>query len=208
MGSSRSRRRRWYSRGHYIPRPASAQNVTFINWVGVMLAAAGVAIALLGYQSAQINNLRSDVIGEGRESREYFVNHLSEHGVDAVAAADLAAAAILDRDAVAILEGAGPDEWPLSSDRALNVAEELSVDSWKIVQPVYPDGDRLRPDVVCGIDEHGKLIVRGFSREREAALVEYLTGEETAGVPCETDTFFFYLLSDLRSELDDVPQVR
>ena len=37
----------------------------------------------------------------------------------------------------------------------------------------------------------GTLTVRGFSKERNEALVEYRVQGETGGTPCETGTYFF-----------------
>lgn len=181
-----SRRRQYHGRSPRRLPPAEY----IINWLGVSVAIIGTGVGSIGYVTSRYDNLRDDVVGVARETRQYFVQHVSEHvaGADAV---DADAAAAIDRDAVAILEGAGPETLELTDGKIASVADEFSVDSWKIVRPVFPDGDRLRPDAICGIDEHGRLVVRGFSREREAALVSYSTDEDTAGVPCETDTFFF-----------------
>ena len=59
---------------------------------------------------------------------------------------------------------------------------------------VFPNGDRDDPDASCFLKRNGKLTVRGFHRERRAALVEYTAPGDTVGTNCETGTYFFYPL--------------
>ena len=136
---------------------------------------------------ARVDALGSVLLAQIGEIRGYLVTHIGGHDPDEVAAAEES-----DRDAAAIRDGAGPDEWRLVDGTRVPRGHTIDVVDWRWVRQVYPNMDRTDPDAVCGIDQRGKLTIRGFSRERDAALVEYTTSAETGGTPCETGTFFFY----------------
>ncbi len=99
-----------------------------------------------------------------------------------------------DLDARAVRDGAGPDRWQLPDGTFIGKGQVFYVDGWRWVDVVFPADDREDPDATCGIEALGTLTTRGFSSDRNAALVEYTAPGDTAGTPCETGTYFFYPL--------------
>ena len=99
-----------------------------------------------------------------------------------------------DLDARAVRDGAGPDRWQLPDGTSIGKGQVFYVDGWRWVDVVFPADDREDPDATCGIEALGTLTTRGFSSDRNAALVEYTAPGDTAGTPCETGTYFFYPL--------------
>ena len=99
-----------------------------------------------------------------------------------------------DLDARAVRDGAGPDRWQLPDGTFIGKDQVFYVDGWEWVDMVFPASDREDPDAICGIEALGTLTTRGFSSDRNAALVEYTAPGDTAGTPCETGTYFFYPL--------------
>ena len=102
-----------------------------------------------------------------------------------------------DLDANAVLNGAGVRQWPLSDGTSIVIDQVFYVDEWQWVDEVFPDGEREDSNATCGIRPPGTLVVRGFSVERSAALVEYSIQGDTFGTPCDTGTYFFYGLPQL-----------
>ena len=99
-----------------------------------------------------------------------------------------------DLGARAVRDGEGPDRWQLPDGTSIGKGQVFYVDGWRWVDVVFPADDREDPDATCGIEALGTLTTRGFSSDRNAALVEYTAPGDTAGTPCETGTYFFYPL--------------
>lgn len=98
----------------------------------------------------------------------------------------------VDKEAAAILDGAGGKEW-----RNLKVGDFRYADEWKWVDIVVPDSNSVRIDEdTCGLEAKAKLTVAGFNIERNLVLVHYTvpSGSSWGGTPCDPDTYFFYPL--------------
>ena len=102
--------------------------------------------------------------------------------------------AALDKDAAAILDGAGKDEW-----KGLKKGEIRYADKREWVNIVVPNSKSERIEIPrCGLSKKAKLTIRGFSIERMAALVEYTAPNKAAevGTSCDTGIYFFYRLPE------------
>ena len=99
----------------------------------------------------------------------------------------------LDKDAAAILrDGAGPREWQ-TAEETLRVGDVFYVPAWVWVDQVFPHRESSRTeDKSCVLKAKAKLTIRGFSRERNSALVEYTAPGDAAGSSCGTGTLFYY----------------
>lgn len=103
-----------------------------------------------------------------------------------------------DLDARAVRDGAGPARWQLPDGTSIGKGQVFYVDGWRWVDVVFPADDREDPDATCGIEALGTLTTRGFSSDRNAALVEYTAPGDTVGNQCKTGTYFFYPLPQPR----------
>ena len=102
---------------------------------------------------------------------------------------------VLDEDAEAILDSAGPKDWK-SGGRTWNIGDVVYVDQSEWVEEVFPRGEReeLAYSDRCLLEPKGKLTIRGFSSKRRSALIEYTAPGPNGGTPCNTGTYFFYPL--------------
>ncbi len=98
----------------------------------------------------------------------------------------------MDREAAAILDGAGPSEWKTDKE-TLKRGEVFFVETHDFIEFVTPkeDSNRVQNDS-CGIMSKGKLYVQGFSIGRQSALLEYFSPDEAAGSRCKSGTYLFY----------------
>ena len=103
---------------------------------------------------------------------------------------------MLDTDAKAILDGAGPKTINVAG-RSWSTGDVVYVNEWEWVDEIYPYGGRknLTFRATCGLVPTAKLTIRGFSVKRQSALVEYTAPDNRqAGTPCDTGVYFFYRL--------------
>ena len=101
-----------------------------------------------------------------------------------------------DKEAKQLLEGAGLKEWKLGN-RTWKIGDIVYVDGEGWREAVFPDPQsREGPSASCVMGTGGSLTIRGLSKTRHAALVEYTSppGERSGGTQCKTGTFFFYPL--------------
>ncbi len=102
----------------------------------------------------------------------------------------------LDRDAQAILDGAGPKEW-VPGERTWKAGDVVYVDDSEWVEEVFPKLDRPDDSTslgTCILKPKGKLTVRGFSSKQRSALIEYTAPGDGGGTACDTGVYFFYSL--------------
>ena len=109
-----------------------------------------------------------------------------------------------DLQARSIIDGNGPDRWPVAGGREIQRGNVLYLRGGDLTDIVYPNNDRGDEGGLCLLEERARLTVRGFSRERNAALVEYTplseadSGEEDDDQEdsffrlCTSGTHFFY----------------
>ena len=99
----------------------------------------------------------------------------------------------LDKDAKAILVGAGPKEM-IVAGRLWKVGDVVYADEREWIEEVYPHDTRQdsTSGEQCGIGPPGKLTVRGFSIKRKSALIKYTTSDSGAGALCASGVYFFY----------------
>jgi len=182
---------------HSPERPGGARNLAtsrgqelIVQALTILLTITGVGATVNSCLETKFVALENEFESGIREIRGYLVDHLGRRVPDEVAEAETR-----DRIAIAILDGAGPDEWMVGG-REYKRGDRASVDTWQLIRPVYPDGGRTDPNSECSIEEGGEMTVHGFLRGRDEALVEYRVDGLTIGEPCETGTFFFSQLVD------------
>ena len=102
----------------------------------------------------------------------------------------------MDKEAAVILENLEPREWKTNRG-TFKVDEVLYAPGWEWVDVVFPDKQSTRiEEETCGIEATGELKIRGFSTERNSALIEYTAPGDSRGTPCDTGTYFFYGLPE------------
>ena len=153
--------------------------------VGTGAAALVVAIITLVY--AMISGMRTDVSAVVSEMRGYFVDHVADH--------EVVSPDEMDAEAASILDGASPESWTLMGN-VVSIDDSFAVSAPALVEQAFPNRDRGGPIVECSVHEGGVLTVRGFSEERNAALIEYSTDAPTGGTPCESGIYFFFRPAD------------
>ena len=105
---------------------------------------------------------------------------------------------VADKDAAAILAGAGPKEWSTRTEK-YETGDIRFADKWEWVDIVIPNANSTRVNSdICGLDVLGELTIVGFSVTRRAALMRYKAPDSAAGTHCDTDTYFFYPLPPSR----------
>jgi len=94
-------------------------------------------------------------------------------------------------EAKAILDGAGPKEYKVVN-RTWKVGDSVYVDEegteWVDVLNVK-DPEKAEDDS-CIMSLKGKLTIRGFSKRRQSALIEYTAPPDSGG--CSSSVYFFY----------------
>ena len=151
--------------------------------VGAIAGAAGVVLAIIALVFSMISGMRTDMSTLIGELRGYFVDHVADH--EEVSPSEM------DEEAAAILDGASPGSWTLMGN-VLTVGDDFTVVAPAAVEQAFPNRDRSSPIARCSVHEGGRLTVRGFDEERNAALIEYSTDGRTDGTPCESGTYFFF----------------
>ena len=100
-----------------------------------------------------------------------------------------------DIEAAAILDGAGPRAWK-TAQATIEKAEIFYIPESHFLEITMPnsDSDRAEPRH-CRFKAGGKFLVKGFSEDRKAALVQYEAPDgEEGGSKCDTGTTLFYSL--------------
>ena len=107
----------------------------------------------------------------------------------------------LDKDANAILNGSGPRIWTKNgsiNEETWSIGQTLYVKESDWIDEVFPNKDKERENstdsISCLLEPKGKLTVKGFSKKRYSALLEYQAPGDSRGTPCDTPTYFFYPL--------------
>lgn len=97
-----------------------------------------------------------------------------------------------DKEASAILGGAGPKQWKTSTETH-NVGDVRFISKTERVTIVVPNSssDRIEEDS-CVLRAGGSLKIIGFSADRNAALVSYTFPNQSRGTECDTGTYLFY----------------
>ena len=104
----------------------------------------------------------------------------------------------LARHAEAILTGSGRREWPLDDGTALGLGTSFFVSGsfwFSVAIPATAEDGTFLDRGTCLAENGGRLTVRGFSLERQAALVEYEAPSDFVfGTSCHSGTHFFFSL--------------
>ena len=134
----------------------------------ILIAAYREEIDLIGPSTQRPSALTTDQADIGREVR------------------------MADEEAYKILNN-GSEE----PNEGISVGAVYYVSRWQWVDMVFPviESNR-RKEETCGLDVGGRLVVKGFSLEREA-LMQYTAPDEARGTPCDSGTFLFFPLSAL-----------
>ena len=101
---------------------------------------------------------------------------------------------LLDADAKAILDGAGPKDRKVIG-RNWAKGNVVYVNKFERIEQVFPHGSRekFEDSDRCNLKLRGKLTVRGFSVKRKSVLVEYTPPSgDGRGTSCNVGTYFFY----------------
>jgi hypothetical protein len=89
-----------------------------------------------------------------------------------------------DKEAQALLEGAGRQEWKIGG-RTWRIGGVVYANGWKWVEEVFPKTQRRQDSSSCAIEAGGRLTIRGLSVTRHAALIEYQSPGPSEGTPCD-----------------------
>jgi hypothetical protein len=104
----------------------------------------------------------------------------------------------LTRHAQAILDGSGRREWRLDDGTTIGLEASFYISDsfwFPVAISALSDDGTPRDGDRCITVNGGRLIVRGFSVERQAALVEYQPPSGRGfGTSCSAGTHFFYPL--------------